>query len=38
MNEKIKKFIVPGIIVGVLLLIGLWISGTYNNLVSERER
>ena len=38
MNEKYKKFIVPGIIVGVLLLIGLWIGGTYNSLVSEREK
>ena len=38
MNEKYKKFIVPGIIVGVLLLIGLWIGGTYNSLVGEREK
>ena len=38
MNEKYKKFIVPGIIVGVLLLIGLWIGGTYNSLVSVREK
>lgn len=38
MNAKYKKFIVPGIIVGVLLLIGLWIGGTYNSLVGEREK
>ena len=38
MNEKYKKFIVPGIIIGVLLLIGLWIGGTYNSLVGEREK
>ena len=38
MNEKYKKFIVPGIIVGVLLLISLWIGGTYNSLVGEREK
>ena len=38
MNEKYKKFIGPGIIVGVLLLIGLWIGGTYNSLVGEREK
>ena len=37
MNEKYKKFIVPGVIVGVLLLIGLWIGGTYNGLVQSRE-
>lgn len=38
MNEKYKKFIVPGIIVGVLLLVGLWIGGTYNSLVGDREK
>lgn len=38
MNEKYKKFIVPGIIVGILLLVGLWIGGTYNSLVGDREK
>ena len=38
MNEKYKKFITPGIIVGVLLLIVLWIGGTYNSLVQDREK
>lgn len=38
MNEKYKKFIVPGVIVGVLLLVGLWIGGTYNGLVGDREK
>jgi len=38
MNEKYKKFIVPGIIVGVLLLVALWIGGTYNSLVQDREK
>ena len=38
MNEKYKKFIAPGIIVGVLLLIVLWIGGTYNSLVQDREK
>ena len=38
MNEKYKKFLVPGIIVGVLLLVGLWLGGTYNGLVGEREK
>lgn len=37
MNAKYKKFIVPGILVGVLLLIVLWIGGTYNGLVQSRE-
>ena len=37
MNEKYKKFIIPGIIVGVLLLLALWIGGTYNGLVVSRE-
>ena len=38
MNEKYKKFIVPVIIVGVLLLVGLWVGGTYNSLVGDREK
>ena len=32
-----SKWLVPGIIVGVVLLIGLWIGGTYNSLVQQRE-
>lgn len=38
MNEKYSKFIVPGVIVGILLIIGLWIGGTYNSLVGDREK
>ncbi len=38
MNDKYKKFIAPGIIVGVLLLIALWVGGTYNSLVQNREK
>ena len=32
-----SKWLVPGIIVGVVVLIGLWIGGTYNSLVQQRE-
>ena len=32
-----KKYIVPGIIIGVLLLLAVWIGGTYNSLVQSRE-
>ncbi len=38
MNEKYKKFIAPGVVIGILLLIGLWIGGTYNSLVQAREK
>ena len=38
MNAKYSKFIVPGVIVGILLIIGLWIGGTYNSLVGDREK
>lgn len=38
MKEKYRKFIVPGVIVGILLIIGLWIGGTYNSLVGDREK
>lgn len=38
MNESYKKFIVPGAILGVLLIIGMWIGGTYNGLVTDREK
>lgn len=37
MNAKYKKFIVPGILVGAVLLIVLWMGGTYNGLVQSRE-
>lgn len=32
-----KKYIVPGIIIGAVVLIALWIGGTYNGLVQSRE-
>jgi len=38
MNAKYSKFIVPGVIVGILLIIGIWIGGTYNSLVGDREK
>ncbi len=38
MNAKYSKFIVTGVIVGILLIIGLWIGGTYNSLVGDREK
>lgn len=33
-----KKYLIPGIIVGVIVLIGLMFMGTYNSLVQDREK
>ncbi len=38
MNEKYKKFMVPGIIVAVVLLLVMMLAGTYNSLVQDREK
>lgn len=38
MNEKYKKFIVPGIIVGALVVVALLVMGSYNGLVQDREK
>ena len=32
-----SKWLVPGIIVAVIAVLGLWIGGTYNSLVQQRE-
>jgi LemA protein len=32
-----KKWLIPGVIVGVLLLVGLIVAGSYNGLVGKRE-
>ena len=34
---KYRKWLVPGIILGVLLLLVLWFIGSYNSLVGQRE-
>lgn len=33
-----SKWLIPGIIAGVVVLIGLWIGGSYNSLVQQREK
>src|SRR5690242_17201810 len=33
-----SKWLVPGIILGIVVLIGLMIGGTYNSLVQQREK
>ena len=33
-----SKWFIPGIIVAVLLLVGVWFGGTYNGLVASREK
>lgn len=33
-----SKWFIPGIIIAVLVLVGFWVGGTYNNLVSQREK
>lgn len=32
-----RKWLVPGIVIGVLLLIAIWFIGSYNGLVGQRE-
>ena len=38
MNKIDKKYIVPGVIAAVVLVFALWIGGTYNGLVQDREK
>lgn len=33
-----SKWLIPGVILAVLLVIGMWVGGTYNSLVSDREK
>lgn len=36
-SPNYRKWMVPGIILGVLLLVGVWFVGNYNGLVGQRE-
>jgi LemA protein len=33
-----SKWFIPGIVVGLVAVLGLWLGGTYNSLVSQREK
>ena len=33
-----KKWLIPGIIVGIVVIIGLMFMGSYNSLVGQREQ
>lgn len=33
-----SKWFIPGVVVGLVAVLGLWLGGTYNSLVSQREK